>query len=139
MKRKIIKQGHNTLTLTLPRDWIKRLNLKAGEEIDVVENEDSLVINGHQNTKNNCAIIDITNCSVPLLWRYVQSAYRSGCDEIKVVFDQGKKEYADAFHFYTSQFSYSDLGEKMPPKTQDETFFSSPRQFHKFHCSIPIL
>ncbi|MBU0906861.1 MAG: AbrB/MazE/SpoVT family DNA-binding domain-containing protein [Nanoarchaeota archaeon] len=117
MKRKIIKQGHNTLTLTLPREWIKRLNLRAGEEIDVVENEDSLIVNGHQNTKKNCAVIDITHFSVPLLWRYMQSAYRSGCDEIKIVFDPTKKEYADAFHFYTTQFEYANLGEKVPPKT----------------------
>ncbi|MFH1289922.1 MAG: AbrB/MazE/SpoVT family DNA-binding domain-containing protein [Nanoarchaeota archaeon] len=117
MKRKIIKQGHNTLTLTLPRNWIKKLNLKAGEEIDVVENEDSLIVNGHQNTKKNCGVIDITNFSVPLLWRYMQSAYRAGCDEIKVIFDPSKKNYEDAFHFYTTQFEYANLGEKVLPKT----------------------
>jgi len=34
MKRKIIKQGHNTLTITLPSKWAHKLNLKAGEEVD---------------------------------------------------------------------------------------------------------
>lgn len=117
MKRKIIKQGHNTLTLTLPRNWIKKLNLKPGQELDVAESENSLIVNGHQNMEGNCGVIDITNFSVPLLWRYVQSAYRAGCDEIKIVFDSSKKEYEDAFHFYTTQFDYSHLGEKVPPKT----------------------
>ena len=27
MKRKIIKQGHNTLTVTLPSKWVKKLNI----------------------------------------------------------------------------------------------------------------
>ncbi len=31
MKRKIIKQGHNTLTVTLPSEWAKQFNLKSGE------------------------------------------------------------------------------------------------------------
>ena len=48
MKRKIIKQGHNTLTVTLPSEWVKKLNLNAGDEIDLVEDNSSLVINGKQ-------------------------------------------------------------------------------------------
>ena len=32
MIRKIIKQGHNTLTITLPSEWTKRFNLEAGKE-----------------------------------------------------------------------------------------------------------
>ena len=51
MKRKIIKQGHNTLTVTLPSDWVKKLNLKSGDEIDVLENENSLILNGFEKNK----------------------------------------------------------------------------------------
>lgn len=38
MKRKIIKQGHNTLTVTLPSEWTKKLQLGAGDEVDIIEN-----------------------------------------------------------------------------------------------------
>ena len=51
MKRKIIKQGHNTLTMTLPSEWVKQLNLKAGDEIDLTEDRGSLCINGKQNNE----------------------------------------------------------------------------------------
>jgi len=44
MKRKIIKQGHNTLTITLPSEWVKKLNLNAGDEIEVYERDSGLVI-----------------------------------------------------------------------------------------------
>jgi phosphate uptake regulator len=116
MKRKIIKQGHNTLTITLPNQWAQKLNLKAGDEIEVAENEDTLVINSHQNGKNKDCTINIDNFTVPLLWRYFQSAYRSGCDEIKIAFNPTKQKYEDAFHYYTTQFDYASLGEKVKPK-----------------------
>jgi phosphate uptake regulator len=116
MKRKIIKQGHNTLTITLPSAWAKKLNLKAGDEIDLYEKESVLIINGHEKSKDKSAEFDITNFTIPLLWRYFQSTYRAGSDEIKVIFDPKKKYYEDAYHFYTTQFDYAKLGEKIPPK-----------------------
>ena len=44
MKRKIIKQGHNTLTITLPSDWVKRFNLQGGNEIDLIEKDNGLFL-----------------------------------------------------------------------------------------------
>ena len=41
MKRKIIRQGHNTLTITLPSDWAKRFNIEAGKEIDLTERDEN--------------------------------------------------------------------------------------------------
>jgi phosphate uptake regulator len=116
MKRKIIKQGHNTLTITLPSEWVKKLNLNPGDEIDLDQRDSSLILNGHERCKDKKAVIDITNFTIPLLWRFFQSAYRSGCDEIKIVFDPNKKDYEDAYHYYTTQFEYSKLGEKVPSK-----------------------
>ena len=45
MKRKIIKQGNNTLTITLPKNWTEKKNIKAGDEIELSEFEE---ITGHQ-------------------------------------------------------------------------------------------
>ena|SRR3989344_2903918 len=117
MKRKIIKQGHNTLTITLPSKWVKRLNINEKDEIDIIEKDNALLINAYENNKEKSATIDITNFTIPLFWRYFQSAYRSGCDEIKIIFDPNKKEYEDAFHYYIAHFEYAKFGEKIPPKT----------------------
>lgn len=117
MKRKIIKQGHNTLTITLPSEWVKKLNLKAGDEINLDEKESAILLTGQERIKEKKAEINITNFAVPILWRYFCSAYRSGADEIKITFDPAKKEYEDAYHFYASQFDYSKLGEKIASKT----------------------
>jgi phosphate uptake regulator len=37
MKRKIVKQGAATMTISLPADWIKKFNLKVGDELDINE------------------------------------------------------------------------------------------------------
>lgn len=112
MKRKIIKQGHNTLTLTIPSDWAKRLNLKAGDEIDLFENSGSLIVNGKQHSEKSTVTIDITGFSVPMVWRFFQSAYKEGYEEIKLVYDQNKKNQEGAFNFYTTQLAYEKMGEK---------------------------
>ena len=116
MKRRIIKQGHNTLTMTLPSEWAKKLNVKAGEELDVYEDSGSLIINGKQHNELRRTTIDITGFSVPMMWRFFQGAYREGYDEIKVVYDVNKKLYEGAYNYYASQFEYSRLGEKHPEK-----------------------
>ncbi len=116
MKRKIIKQGHNTLTITLPTDWAKKLNVKAGDEVEIYERDSSLVINGHEKPQEKKAVIDIKGFTIPLMWRFFQGAYRAGCDEIRINFDPEKKDCEDAYHYYTTQFDYSKLGEKIPPK-----------------------
>lgn len=112
MKRKIIKQGHNTMTLTLPSDWTKKLNLNAGDEIDVVENNGSLIVNGKQNADHKAVSLDISNLQVPMLWRYFQSIYREGYNEIKLTFNPTRKDYEGAYNYYASQFEYKRLGEK---------------------------
>ena len=116
MKRKIIKQGHNTLTVTLPSEWVKRLNLQPGDEIDVNESYGTLVINGKQNNGHKNVELDITDLRVPMLWRFFQSIYREGYDEIKLLFNESKKEYEGAYNYYSSQFEYKRLGEKPAKK-----------------------
>jgi hypothetical protein len=111
MKRRIIKQGHNTLTMTLPSDWVSKLNIQPGDELDVYENSGSLVVNGHQNGEGKTAIIDINGLSIPMLWRFFQSAYREGYDEMKLIYDSKKKSYEGVYNYYASQFDYSRLGE----------------------------
>lgn len=116
MKRKIIKQGHNTLTMTLPSDWVKKLNLQAGDEVDLVESGGSLIINSKQNNVSKLVEININDFTVPMLWRFFQSAYREGYDEIKLIYDPLKKEYEGVYNYYVTHFGYSRMG--VGPQTQ---------------------
>ena len=35
MKRKVIKQGNGTLTITLPKGWTEEIGLEGGDEVEI--------------------------------------------------------------------------------------------------------
>ncbi len=94
MRRRLIKQGGGALTVTLPKNWISRYGLGAGDEIEIEEHERSLFLKtegtGNVLTKK---IINIDNFNQPLIWRHIISAYRLGYDEIIVKFSDINKIY----------------------------------------------
>ena len=101
MRRKVIKQGHNTLTITLPNSWVKRFNLKAGDDIQVLEQEHGLVISTERKDDHRKTTIDITGLDIPTIWKYFMAVYREGYDEVKVVF-RPQDRYEHPYKFFTS-------------------------------------
>jgi phosphate uptake regulator len=89
MKRKIIKQGHNTLTLTLPSEWVKKFNLAPGSEVDVNERDNGLFISTEKNNSHRKAEFDITEMDIPTIWKYFMAVYREGYDEVLIKFKVG--------------------------------------------------
>ena len=87
MRRKIIKQGHNTLTITLPSEWTKRFNLEAGKEVDLIEKENGLFISTYRNGETKKTEFDITGMDIPTIWKYFMGVYREGYDEVVVKFN----------------------------------------------------
>lgn len=91
MKRKIIKQGHNTLTITLPADWTKRFNLQSGDEIDLFEKDNGLFITTEKHNESKSAEFNIDKMDIPIIWKYMMSVYREGYDEVKITFNKNLK------------------------------------------------
>ena len=89
MKRKVIRQGHNTLTITLPAKWIQKKGIEAGEELDVIEKEDVIII-----SNENQASLDKIKVNLPkqslLIRRYIGNIYRKGYDEVEFTYDEPK-------------------------------------------------
>ncbi len=90
MRRKIIKQGTATLTLSLPAKWTKKLNLKAGDEIEVEEKDTTLVMTPPTVHKHMRETIDLSKIDI-LLKRIVAAKYLEGVDELEVKFDSLNK------------------------------------------------
>jgi len=87
MKRKVIKQGHNTLTITLPAKWVEKNSVKAGDEVEIEEDEKKLLI-GSGSVKNILKEqLDVTNLE-PMVLRYILALYKKGVDEIDVLFEK---------------------------------------------------
>lgn len=86
MKRKIVKQGAATLTLSLPAKWCKNFKLKGGDEIDVDEQDNNLIL-------STTGIKGQTKCRINsssfgrIVRRIITQLYQSGFDEIEISFD----------------------------------------------------
>ncbi|MEM4702903.1 MAG: hypothetical protein QXP53_00210 [Candidatus Pacearchaeota archaeon] len=94
MRRRLIKQGHDTLTITLPKSWITRQKLNKGDEIIITESGGNLILTSDNKTDGvKRIVIDVTNLTNPLIWKYFMAVYRAGYDEIKFVFPHSKKLY----------------------------------------------
>jgi len=87
MKRKIIKQGAGTLTISLPTSWTKLFRLKQGDEIDVVQESNVLVVSTKEQLRSKSVELDLSGFSTPMIWIYLANAYIRGDDEVKVIFD----------------------------------------------------
>ena len=60
MKRKVIKQGNNTLTITLPKKWTTRYHVKAGDELDLYEKDRGLIIGEHKGVTEQKTELDVS-------------------------------------------------------------------------------
>jgi phosphate uptake regulator len=89
MERKVIKQGHNTLTITLPRSWCDKFNIKEGNKISVEEQEGSfnLLIAPSKKEELKKVEIDIAGLDFASIRHTMRSVYKLGYDEILLKFD----------------------------------------------------
>ena len=86
MKRKIIKQGASTLTISLPAEWTKKFNLKSGDEVNVEEENKRIVVSTKKEFKTRKSEIDVGGLRRNLLFMYVTNVYIRGDDEVVVRF-----------------------------------------------------
>ena len=91
MKRHIIKQGTSTLTISLPSSWVKSLNLEGGDEVEVTEVNQNLIISTNQRIHLKRAILDISEFPEKIIRRYFTALYMSGYDEIVIRFSEPKQ------------------------------------------------
>ncbi len=91
MKRKVIQLGGKTSVISLPSNWIKNYNIQKGDELNVEESSNSLIIKPDKQTSEKRKItIDIENFNERTL-RYATSAiHKIGYDEITLRYDSPK-------------------------------------------------
>jgi phosphate uptake regulator len=85
MKRKIVKLGRNTLMISLPSAYVKENRLSKGQELEVVQKSDELIISPRiiEESKE----ISVTyNSEETLSRRVFFMPYIRGCDKITVTY-----------------------------------------------------
>ncbi len=81
MKRKIISLARSTNVITLPNKWCEKNCLRKGDEVDISENGDSIVVSPLKIRKK--IVIDISD-KQPMIRRILGSAYKTGYDEMSI-------------------------------------------------------
>ncbi|MBI4149352.1 AbrB/MazE/SpoVT family DNA-binding domain-containing protein [Candidatus Woesearchaeota archaeon] len=86
MKRKVIQIANSTQLISLPRQWSKRLNIRKGSELEVLEQGNKIIIAADKEPEASRIELQAQGKD-PLVLRSVIAAYRSGYDEISITFD----------------------------------------------------
>lgn len=87
MKRKVIKQGHNTLTVTLPARWVNANKIKPGDELEIYDTEDKLLkISSTPKSEKSIKEIDVSDLDHNTIRQQLRAIYKTGYDEIVINF-----------------------------------------------------
>jgi len=125
MKRKVVKHGPSSLTVSLPIKWVKKNNIKGGDEIDVQEKDKELILSGKGRREEKEISIDIY--SKNLIKRILIMPYTRGYDIIRVNFDSHKAlefiqqniDLLFGFEIIDQKPNYCRLKNMTEPKTEE--------------------
>ncbi len=86
MKRKVNKIGPSTLMVSLPSKWAKGQGIKAGDEIELTEEESRVIISKETVPKKLEINIDLSDSGV-MLNRTIAAIYKSGFDYARITYN----------------------------------------------------
>ncbi|MAG78238.1 hypothetical protein CL616_02620 [archaeon] len=91
MRRKLVKQGPQSLVVSLPSDWLKKNHLIKGNEVEIVEISNNLVVSGKEVVEKKIKedfVLNIDEMDDYLIKRYLTMLYTQGYGEIVVTFSK---------------------------------------------------
>jgi phosphate uptake regulator len=86
MKRKAIQVADSTLLISLPMKWVKKYDIKKGEELDIQIKDNNLIICTEKSIKNLDIDIDISNRE-KIVHRLISALYKAGYDKLNINFE----------------------------------------------------
>jgi hypothetical protein len=86
MKRKVIQIANSTQLISLPRKWCIEHGIKKGNELEVEEQGNRIVVLTENDTDIGSVEVDITDLDRTSIVFLIRGLYKKGYDEIKLVF-----------------------------------------------------
>ncbi|MEK6920917.1 MAG: hypothetical protein AABX82_03475 [Nanoarchaeota archaeon] len=90
MKRKVIKQGASTLTTSLPASWVKEQKLCHGDEIEIDQVYDKLII--AKSKEKEIPTITFSQFNKTFIKNSIITFYCKGYDKLRIVFTDRQVE-----------------------------------------------
>ncbi|MFA6088331.1 MAG: AbrB/MazE/SpoVT family DNA-binding domain-containing protein [Candidatus Woesearchaeota archaeon] len=88
MGRKLVKQGKDALTISLPRKWLDKFNLKQGDELEVSEEDNRIVFYTKEHIAKKKSTLDVSGFNYKTIYNLLNFSYIKGYDEIVVKFEK---------------------------------------------------
>ena len=88
IKRRVIQIANSTQLISLPRKWSQKYNIQKGDELEIEEQGNKLLIGTDKGTSLEKTEVDVTGLDRTSILYYIQSLYRSGYDEILIKFNE---------------------------------------------------
>ena len=82
MERKLVKQGRNALTVTLPARWLQDKGLKAGESVFINERDKDLVVSSKLGATKTEITLNLNGYDKTMIFHLVIAKYIEGYDTI---------------------------------------------------------
>lgn len=131
--RKVQRVGYSTLTVSLPRDWVEDVKLKAGDIVSIKREDDGSLklIPGTEHKREevkNC-IVNADLCSSPnLLTRVITANYILGHDTIQVAAkDELKKVHLEEIRATTQRLTGLSIVEQTLKQITLQSFVDPTR------------
>ena len=86
MKRRLVKQGAATMMVSLPSKWIKANKLGKGDEIEIEEKQNSMVVTLESKKSKRQTEINLASLTESSVRTILTNAYRLGYDKINLNF-----------------------------------------------------
>ena len=86
MKRKVSLIGPSTLMVSLPSKWVKKYNIKKGDEMTVLEDGDKLTVTSGPINRELSINLDSSDLGI-ISKHFINYLYQKGYDEIEIKFD----------------------------------------------------
>jgi phosphate uptake regulator len=85
MRRNVILMGGKTYVLSLPSNWIKKYRIQKGEELDVEERGNQIIVSTDKSSEDYEKDVDFSELN-EMLGRAVGGLYKRGYNKIRVKF-----------------------------------------------------
>ena len=89
MKRKIVQHGSSSLTLTLPKKWVNKFNLKKSDELEVEEAGSNLIVSTNKEQASPKKELSTDESGI-FTKNNLSHLYQLGYDEVVVRFKDSK-------------------------------------------------
>jgi hypothetical protein len=85
MRRKLVKQGPSTLTVSLPSTWVKANNLHTGQEVVLVTQQNKVIVSVDLAEEEGSIVnIDVRPLSPRMVGWILSAMHKKGYDEIRL-------------------------------------------------------